>query len=393
MNDNTSPSITAMGHRLQAMALLTQAAEIDGLRPHAVHHRHAYGSSSYLLWSAQTPGETLARQVLAAPFEPDRGEEIAVDTLTLDELVGLAHRTGEGPRALRSAEQTETQPAGWMSTPGHPVDPQEVAAWVQEHYSLDLHAEPNRRQEWVDRFVAADPDRFPTYLVYQLRPEGAPPAANLRWVYRLGGTKEGLVVGHRQEACGTWILLNRTESRRLAATVRDVGIDASMVLPAYWEGTLKTMTALPVWANLRQFESTSEALNALCTDKTVGAAVTTCTSWLLGNAPAGDASLTAWQRLMRTLNTPSAPAAARAVGATIDHCNTLQDLIGREEAWQHLINDEVAEARLGTVLATECIRTYLRVEWLIRTFAEPDEFFQQACRRNAAAQMDRLARD
>lgn len=393
MNDITSPSITAMGQRLQAMALLKQAAELDGLRPHAVHHRHAYGSSSYLLWSPQTPDEALAQKVLAAPFEPEHGEEIAVDSLSLDELVGLTHRGRARLEGQASAEPIETPPSGWMSTPGHPVDPQEVAAWVQEHYNVDLHAESHRRQEWIDRFAAADPDRFATYLVYQLRPEGTEKAANLRWVYRLGGKAEGLVVGHRQEVCGTWILLNRTETRRLAAALREIGIDSSKTLPASWDGHLSQTTAKPAWASLRHFQSTSEALNGLCVDETVGAAVTACTAWLLGNAPAGEAALAAWQRLMRSLNAPSASAAARAVGATIDHCSTVQDLIGKEEAWQHLINDEVAEARLGTVLATECIRTYLRVEWLLRTLVEPDEFFQQACRRNAAAQMDRLARD
>ena len=77
--------------RAQAVALLQMAAAADGLRPFAITHRHAYGSSTYLLWAADQPTEEQAASVLEADYEPDKGEELAVESnVELDELCGLA---------------------------------------------------------------------------------------------------------------------------------------------------------------------------------------------------------------------------------------------------------------------------------------------------------------
>lgn len=81
----------ALQLRTKALALLKEAATLDGLKPYGVTHHHAYGASTYLLWAAEVPNEDEATRVLDAEYEPDKDEEINIETsLTLEELTGVA---------------------------------------------------------------------------------------------------------------------------------------------------------------------------------------------------------------------------------------------------------------------------------------------------------------
>jgi hypothetical protein len=99
--DSSSPSDPGLASydkalqlRVEALALLEQAAALDGLQPFSVTHRHEYGASTYLLWAAEPPDENDAARVLDVDFEPDKDEELHVETqFTLEELVGVAVTT------------------------------------------------------------------------------------------------------------------------------------------------------------------------------------------------------------------------------------------------------------------------------------------------------------
>lgn len=80
----------ALALRSQAMALLQQAAALDGLKPFIVVHNHVSGTSSYVAWSRCEPTNSQAASVLDFEFEPERKEWLAIESnITLDELVGL----------------------------------------------------------------------------------------------------------------------------------------------------------------------------------------------------------------------------------------------------------------------------------------------------------------
>jgi hypothetical protein len=79
--------------RVQAQALLQQAAEEDGLRPFSVTHRHEHGSTTAILWAARFPTEEQAATVLEAEYEPERGECLDIEAyFTLDEISGVSSR-------------------------------------------------------------------------------------------------------------------------------------------------------------------------------------------------------------------------------------------------------------------------------------------------------------
>lgn len=81
----------ALQLRNKALALLEEAAALDGLKPFSVTHRHEYGASTYLLWAPDAPDEDDAAKALDADYEPDKGEELDIETsFTLEELIGVA---------------------------------------------------------------------------------------------------------------------------------------------------------------------------------------------------------------------------------------------------------------------------------------------------------------
>lgn len=93
----------ALQLRTKALALLEEAATLDGLKPFGVTHRHEYGASTYLLWAHDTPDEDQATKVLDAEYEPDK-EELNIETsITLEELTGVA-MTARLPAILAATE-------------------------------------------------------------------------------------------------------------------------------------------------------------------------------------------------------------------------------------------------------------------------------------------------
>lgn len=85
-----SDQTKAIELRTKALGLLQEAQALDGLKPFIVNHRHEYGSTSYMCWFNQEPTADEAADVLVCVFEPDRGEEINIESVTLDELTGVS---------------------------------------------------------------------------------------------------------------------------------------------------------------------------------------------------------------------------------------------------------------------------------------------------------------
>lgn len=75
--------------RKQALALLEQASQLDGLKPYLVTHRHESGTSVYLATFDHEPSESEAVDALTLDFEPARDEELDVDPIPLHKLVGI----------------------------------------------------------------------------------------------------------------------------------------------------------------------------------------------------------------------------------------------------------------------------------------------------------------
>ena len=69
MTDHTSTQ--ALSLRVQALALLQQAQQLDGLKPFLIHHSHQYGTTGYLVWGTEEPDEVTAAKLLDSEYEPD----------------------------------------------------------------------------------------------------------------------------------------------------------------------------------------------------------------------------------------------------------------------------------------------------------------------------------
>lgn len=78
--------------RSQALALLQQAQELDGLKPFIVTHSHEWGNPSYVTWARGAHlTEADAEAVLESKYEPEKGESLAIEEhVPLSKLVGLA---------------------------------------------------------------------------------------------------------------------------------------------------------------------------------------------------------------------------------------------------------------------------------------------------------------
>lgn len=80
----------AMDLRKQALALLQQAQEIDGLKPFTANHTHSFGETTYIIWSEQAPDEEGAASVLASKFEPELEETLFIqEGITLQQMTGV----------------------------------------------------------------------------------------------------------------------------------------------------------------------------------------------------------------------------------------------------------------------------------------------------------------
>ena len=99
----TDPMYTkALQLRAQALALLQEAQQIDGLKPFTVTHTHRFGNSTYVLWAKSMPDQDQAISVLDSAFEPERDEYLAIeDGHSLEEMTG-ASATSRLPDILAS---------------------------------------------------------------------------------------------------------------------------------------------------------------------------------------------------------------------------------------------------------------------------------------------------
>jgi len=95
-------STKALQLRTQALALLQEAQQLDGLKPYTVTHSHYAGSSTYIIWAASMPSEDQAKSVLDSEFEPWRDEHLHVEGHHfLDDIAG-ASETSRLPDILES---------------------------------------------------------------------------------------------------------------------------------------------------------------------------------------------------------------------------------------------------------------------------------------------------
>lgn len=88
----TDPQSTeAIALRVQALALLQQAQQLDGLYPYLVHHSHQYNFTGYLVWASgpELPEEAAAT-VLESDFEPEKNESLDIESgISLEEIAGV----------------------------------------------------------------------------------------------------------------------------------------------------------------------------------------------------------------------------------------------------------------------------------------------------------------
>ncbi|MBN3776884.1 hypothetical protein G3O06_04775 [Burkholderia sp. Ac-20345] len=77
--------------RRQAADLLRRAATVDGLQPFLITHRHNFGATAYIGWFKASPNEQEAASILDAKFEPERDEELNVESnVTVEDLTGTS---------------------------------------------------------------------------------------------------------------------------------------------------------------------------------------------------------------------------------------------------------------------------------------------------------------
>ena len=86
-----SHSNEALSLRVQALALLQRAQQLDGLSPHLLCHSHGYGSTGYLVWaSGPDLSEASAAAVLESSFEPEKNESLSIESgISLEEIAGV----------------------------------------------------------------------------------------------------------------------------------------------------------------------------------------------------------------------------------------------------------------------------------------------------------------
>lgn len=107
MTDHTSTQ--ALSLRVQALALLQQAQQLDGLKPFLIHHSHEYGSTGYLVWGTEEPDEETAAKLLDSGYEPEKRESLDIESqITLEEIAGtsVAHRV---PDVLEAESDDDTK--------------------------------------------------------------------------------------------------------------------------------------------------------------------------------------------------------------------------------------------------------------------------------------------
>nr|WP_314710554.1 hypothetical protein [uncultured Comamonas sp.] len=99
----TDPKSTkALQLRTQALAMLQEAQQLDGLKPYTVTHTHDAGCSTYVIWAESMPSEEHAKSVLDCEFEPWRDEYLSVEGHHfLDDMAG-ASVTSRLPDILES---------------------------------------------------------------------------------------------------------------------------------------------------------------------------------------------------------------------------------------------------------------------------------------------------
>ena len=82
--------------RKQAFDLLSKANDLDGRSPFAVVHQHEYGTTTYVVWNKRPPTQQEAIAALDSEFEPDKGEFLAICTMSIDDLAGTAGVESDG---------------------------------------------------------------------------------------------------------------------------------------------------------------------------------------------------------------------------------------------------------------------------------------------------------
>lgn len=112
----TDPKSTkALQLRTQALAILQEAQQLDGLKPYTVTHSHCAGNSTYIIWATSMPSEEQAKTVLDSAFEPWRDEHLTVEGHHfLDDVAGTSvtsrlpdiQEIQESVSALASSEET-----------------------------------------------------------------------------------------------------------------------------------------------------------------------------------------------------------------------------------------------------------------------------------------------
>lgn len=203
-------------------------------------------------------------RMLAALETASRALDQTADGAEFDRVVEQTGVTNEVPSTISEARaavvvsaaaQTEAndanaQRAQWASSSGHSVDMDEVAEWVGIHHQVNFDTAGERRQEWIDRFVAAhaDDERFATYLVCNSWGHifiGSS-ESETRWVYRLGSDQEGVIFAQIRGEGVRWTKLDRAAMADLTESINDNGVPENYA--ADWADEVELALDLPNWA-------------------------------------------------------------------------------------------------------------------------------------------------
>lgn len=113
-------SKTAEKLRQSALLLLEQANKLDGLKPYAVVHEHAYGTSAYMCWTNTPDGLTQeeAKVVLDSEFEEDRDEVLTIQDLPLNELTGVQGKPIDIAKNYIATEKSHNEAVQHAKTKG-----------------------------------------------------------------------------------------------------------------------------------------------------------------------------------------------------------------------------------------------------------------------------------
>lgn len=140
---------------------------------------------------------------------------------------------------------------------GHAVPLGQVAEWVGLNYSINFHSSGERKQEWIDRYVAGNQSDHPSYITSEGWSHifSGQHESTTRWVYQLdtdtAGTEHeesiSAMVAGQILVNGVWSDMDKAELADLRESIEDNDLPSDYDKPD-WADEVSLITELPEWA-------------------------------------------------------------------------------------------------------------------------------------------------